>query len=119
MAQAPLKIAAPLICDMDFDNYGGLVRFGLHRLVPPPAGAYGFFARLTSDQYHPSDPFLVMLNYGQLTGQQMIAAALGRQRGGGRPGNARWRLQRRQPGRCSRLHRLAQWAWIHLYLRRL
>ena len=75
-APAALKIAAPLLSDMGFDSYGGLVRFALHRQVPPPAGTYGIFARFKSDQYQPSDPFLVVFNNGQLSGTQMMSGAL-------------------------------------------
>jgi hypothetical protein len=43
--------------------------------VPPAAtGAYGFFARFTSDTYSPSDPFLVVLNYGLTDTQAALAA---------------------------------------------
>jgi hypothetical protein len=74
-APAPLKIAAPVAADMGFHNHT-LLLFAIHKQVPPPAGAYGFFARLTSDQYAPSDPFLILVNNGYLDGEQMIDAAL-------------------------------------------
>jgi prepilin-type N-terminal cleavage/methylation domain-containing protein len=75
-APDPLKIATPLSSDMGVDSYGGFVRFALHRESPPPAGAYGFFAQLTSSEYLPSDPFLLLFNVGQLSGAQMATAAL-------------------------------------------
>jgi hypothetical protein len=71
----PLKFAAPLAADMGFHNHG-LLLYLIHRAVTPPPGAYGFFARLTSDQYAPSDPFLILINNGFLSGPQMIDAAL-------------------------------------------
>ncbi|MGD9635694.1 MAG: hypothetical protein AB7G28_14725 [Pirellulales bacterium] len=72
-APAPIKIAAPVAADMGFHNHN-LLRY----LLPfplPQAGAYGFFARLTSDVYEPSNPFLVVLNNG-VEYDQMTAAAL-------------------------------------------
>jgi hypothetical protein len=74
-APPAIKIAAPLSADMGFHNHG-LALF----LMPfplPPEGAYGFFARLTSDVYGPSDPFLVVINNGGLNGTDMLAAAAG------------------------------------------
>jgi hypothetical protein len=41
----------------------------------PPDGAYAFIAQLTSDVYAPSNPFLVVINNGQVDGTQMLAAA--------------------------------------------
>jgi hypothetical protein len=73
VAPPPLRIAAPLADEMGFHNHN-LVRY----LLPfplPQAGAYGFFARLTSDVYEPSDPFLVVLNNG-VEYEQMTDAAL-------------------------------------------
>ena len=59
---------------MGFHNH--LVAYALNEVSPPPAGAYGFFARLTSNQYGPSDPFLVVLNNGVFDYAQMVPAAL-------------------------------------------
>ena len=73
IAPLPIKIAEPLAGDMGFHNHN-LLRY----LLPfplPQAGAYGFFARLTSDVYEPSDPFLVVLNNG-VEFDQMLSAAL-------------------------------------------
>jgi hypothetical protein len=72
---SPVKFAAPFASDMGFHNHD-LLRFALHNEVPAPAGAYGFFARLSSDLYAPSDPFLVLVNNGYLEGSQMLEAAL-------------------------------------------
>ena len=50
----------------------------LKYLMPAPLpaeGAYGFFARLTSDVYGPSNPFLVVINNGELDGSEMLEAA--------------------------------------------
>jgi hypothetical protein len=71
-----IKIADPLWSDLGVDNYGGLVRFALHRESPPPAGVYAVFARFTSNQYQPSDPFLLTFNNGQISGSQMMTGAL-------------------------------------------
>jgi hypothetical protein len=68
-----IKIAAPLAVDMGYHNHE-LIRY----LLPyplPESGAYAFFARLTSDIYAPSDPFLVVLNNGFLDGTQMLDSA--------------------------------------------
>lgn len=73
---APHRIAGPVASDMGFDSYGTYLRFALHRVVPPPSGVYGVFARFTSDFYPPSDPFLLLFNQGQLSGTQMLAGAL-------------------------------------------
>jgi hypothetical protein len=72
-APAAIKIAAPLAADMHPDNHD-LLKY----LMPAPLpaeGAYGFFARLTSDVYGPSNPFLVVINNGELDGSEMLEAA--------------------------------------------
>jgi hypothetical protein len=74
-APPKLKIAAPQANDLNTDIYGGLVRFALHHDPVPPAGVYAVFARFTSDQYQPSDPFLLTFNHGELAGSQMLAGA--------------------------------------------
>jgi hypothetical protein len=58
------------------DNHG-LLAYALDNDNVPAAapGAYGFFARLTSDQYGTSNPFLVVFNYG-VDYSQITAAAL-------------------------------------------
>jgi hypothetical protein len=69
-----LQIAEPLTSDEGFHNH--LVAYALSESSPPPAGAYGFFARLTSNQYGPSSPFLVVLNNGVFEYNEMVQAAL-------------------------------------------
>jgi hypothetical protein len=66
-------VAAPLASDMNFHNHD-LIWYLLATPLPPE-GAYALFARLTSDVYAPSDPFLVVINNGGLAGSQMIEAA--------------------------------------------
>ena len=46
-----------------FHNHG-LVSYALDNSPVAAAGAYGFFARLTSDEYGASEPFLVVFNRG-------------------------------------------------------
>lgn len=82
-----LKIASPLATDLNVDTYGTYVKFALHKeLAEPPIGVYGVFVRFKSDQYEPSDPFLLAFNLGPLsptlltTGARAINAAAG---GGG------------------------------------
>lgn len=70
----PLQIAEPVAADMGFHNH--LVAYALSEASPPPVGAYGFFARLTSNEYGASDPFLVVVNNGIFDYEQMIPAAL-------------------------------------------
>ena len=78
VAPPQMKIAAPVAADMNFHNHD-LVKYLLPAPLPDD-GAYGFFARLTSDIYAPSDPFLVVINNGGLSGTEMLegAAAINR-----------------------------------------
>jgi hypothetical protein len=69
-----LQIAEPLASDMGFHNH--LVAYALSEASPSTEGAYGFFARLTSNQYGPSNPFLVVLNNGVFDYTKMVPAAL-------------------------------------------
>jgi hypothetical protein len=69
-----LQIAEPLASDENFHNH--LIAYALNEDTPPPDGAYGFFARLTSNQYGPSAPFLVVLNNGVFDYSKMVPAAL-------------------------------------------
>jgi len=46
-----------------FHNHG-LLSYALDNSPVAPAGAYGFFARLRSNQYTASQPFLIVLNRG-------------------------------------------------------
>jgi hypothetical protein len=73
VAPPAIKIADPVFADMNFHNHD-LVRY----LLPfplPDEGAYAFFARLKSDFYQSSDPFLVVMNNGGLEGPDMLDAA--------------------------------------------
>jgi hypothetical protein len=72
VAPPPLQLAAPLASDMGFHNH--LVFYAIDELAP--AGAYGFFARLTSNLYEPSEPLLLMFNHGVFDYEQMTEAAL-------------------------------------------
>jgi hypothetical protein len=69
-----LQIAEPLASDEGFHNH--LVAYALNEDSPPPDGAYGFFARLTSNQYGPSAPFLVVFNDAVFDYSKMVPAAL-------------------------------------------
>jgi hypothetical protein len=73
VAPPPIKIADPLAGDMGYHNHD-LVKYLLPYPLPDD-GAYAFFARLTSDLYGPSDPFLVVINNGGLAGSDMLDAA--------------------------------------------
>jgi hypothetical protein len=80
LAPPPIQIAEPLAADQGFHNHG-LLGYALSANPAAPAGAYGFFARLTSDQYTPSDPILVVINHiDHLSGApdyaQIVPAAL-------------------------------------------
>jgi hypothetical protein len=81
----PLQIAEPLNGDMGFHNH--LVAYALNESSEPPAGAYGFFARLNSNQYAPSNPFLVVLNNGVFDYAQMVPAAYAINRSAFLPGD--------------------------------
>lgn len=78
VAPPSIKIADPVLADMNHHNHV-LVTYLLPAPPAPdpptPDGAYAFFARLTSDDYAPSDPFLVVINNGGLSGAKMIEAA--------------------------------------------
>jgi len=72
VAPPPLELAAPLAADMGFHNH--LVLYALDAAAP--AGAYGFFARHTSNLYRSSEPMLLVFNHGVFDYEQMTAAAL-------------------------------------------
>lgn len=72
VAPAPLQLAAPVSADMGFHNH--LVLYAIDATAP--AGAYGFFARLTSNVYGPSEAMLLVFNHGVTEYEQMSAAAL-------------------------------------------
>jgi hypothetical protein len=74
VAPPSIKFAAPLASDMNFHNHS-LLRYLLPNPLPP-AGAYAFFARFSSDVYDSSEPFLLLLNNGGLSDSEMSEAAL-------------------------------------------
>jgi hypothetical protein len=57
-----------------FHNHS-LLTYALDFDTPPALGAYGIFVRFTSNLYQPSNPFLIVLNYG-VDYEQMTQAAL-------------------------------------------
>ena len=59
----PFLLASSLTGQQNFHNHG-LLSYGLDNDSTPAEGAYGFFARLTSSHYEPSNPFLVLFNFG-------------------------------------------------------
>jgi hypothetical protein len=69
---APFLLADPIAGQQGFHNHG-LVSFALDNDPQPPAGAYGFFARLVSDGYAASDPFLLVFNQDMEPAQMMPA----------------------------------------------
>jgi hypothetical protein len=73
-APPPLLLSDPMTGQQGFHNHG-LLQFALDNDPTAPAGAYGFFARLTSTFYAPSDPFLVVLNRN-VNYEKMTTAAL-------------------------------------------
>ncbi len=70
----PLLLSDPMTGQTGFHNHE-LLAYVLDNASPPPSGAYGFFARLTSTWYQPSDPFLVVIN-NEVDYEKMIGAAL-------------------------------------------
>jgi hypothetical protein len=74
VAPPPFELAATLTGQQNFHNHV-LLSYGLDNDSPRPVGAYGFFARLTSNQYGASNPFLVVFNYG-VDYELMVEAAL-------------------------------------------
>jgi hypothetical protein len=58
----PFQLADPIEGEQGFHNHG-LMSFALDNDPPPPAGAYGFFARLVSDMHEGSRPFLLVFNH--------------------------------------------------------
>lgn len=74
VAPTPLLLSDPMTGQVGFHNHG-LLSYALDNDPAPPAGAYGFFARLTSSQYEASDPFLIVFNRS-MDYSQMIPAAL-------------------------------------------
>jgi hypothetical protein len=71
---AAFELAATLTGQQNTHNHS-LLNYGLDNDSPRPAGVYSFFARLTSNEYGASNPFLVVFNY-QVEYDQMESAAL-------------------------------------------
>jgi hypothetical protein len=74
-APESLLLSDSMTAQQGFHNHG-LLSFALDNDPPPPAGAYGFFARVLSDSYAASEPFLIVLNHGVTDYEQMTPAAL-------------------------------------------
>jgi hypothetical protein len=73
-APPPFLMAQTLTGQQNFHNHG-LLSYALNNSPAPAAGAYGFFARLVSNQYASSEPFLIVLNRG-VGYELMVDAAL-------------------------------------------
>jgi hypothetical protein len=58
----PFLLADPIEGEQGFHNHG-LISFALDNDPSPPAGAYGYFARLISDTHEASSPFLLVFNH--------------------------------------------------------
>jgi hypothetical protein len=56
----PIQLFAPL--ETDLNRHRHPVAYALKVTSPMPVGAFGFFARLTSNVYNPSEPFLIVIN---------------------------------------------------------
>jgi hypothetical protein len=63
VAPDPFLLAAPIAGEQGFHNHS-LLAYALDNDPAAPPGAYGFFARLSSDLYTASDPFLLVFNHG-------------------------------------------------------
>lgn len=74
VAPPPLLLSNPMTGQQGFHNHG-LLAYALDDDPPAAAGAYGFFARLTSNAYAPSEPFLLVLNRNT-DYDKMLTAAL-------------------------------------------
>lgn len=60
---APVVLATSVAGETGFHNHG-LLNFAMPYEAALTAGLYGFFARLTSNEYEPSEPFLTIFNVG-------------------------------------------------------
>jgi hypothetical protein len=67
-------MAATLAGQQGFHNHN-LLSYALDNDPSPADGAYGIFARMTSSQYLPSDPFLIVVN-SDVDYEHMVTAAL-------------------------------------------
>jgi hypothetical protein len=72
-APPPFFVAEPLSTELGAHKH--LLGYALDNDPPAVEGAYGFFARLSSDLYATSDPFLVVLN-NMVSYSDMVEAAL-------------------------------------------
>ena len=72
IAPPPLQFAAPVAAEMGGHKH--LVLYAIDAAAPD--GAYGFFARLTSNLYQPSDPFLLVFNLNIFDYERTTEAAL-------------------------------------------
>jgi hypothetical protein len=74
VAPDPFLLADPIAGEQGFHNHS-LLAYALDNDPAAPPGAFGFFARLSSDLYTASDPFLLVFNHG-VEYEQMSAAGL-------------------------------------------
>jgi hypothetical protein len=74
VAPPPFLLASSLAGQQGYHNHG-LLSYALDNNPAAAHGAYGFFARLKSNLYEPSNPFLIVFNYG-VDYSQMVSAAL-------------------------------------------
>jgi hypothetical protein len=70
----PVLVAAPVSADMNNHNHT-LLKFLLPN-PPPEGGVYAFFARLTSNVYEPSEPFLVLINHDFVGDAELLEGGL-------------------------------------------
>jgi hypothetical protein len=74
VAPGPFLLADPIAGEQGFHNHS-LLAYALDNDPAAPAGAYGFFARVSSDIHAASDPFLLVFNHNA-DYEQMPAAGL-------------------------------------------
>jgi hypothetical protein len=74
IAPDPFLLADPIAGEQGFHNHS-LLAYALDNDPAALPGAYGFFARLSSDLYSASEPFLLVFNHG-VEYEQMIPAGL-------------------------------------------
>jgi len=74
VAPPPFLLASSLTGQQGYHNHG-LLSYAVDNNPTAAPGAYGFFARLTSNHYAPSNPFLIVFNQG-VEYSQMVSAAL-------------------------------------------
>ena len=71
---APFLLANSLTGQQGFHNHG-LLAYALDNDPSAPLGVYGFFARFVSNQYEPSEEFLIVFNSGAAFADMVPAAA--------------------------------------------